>query len=169
MRKEEREGERRSKGERSEMRGREKLEAVASSLFPSPFPPAQREANPRARPGAAPRSARDGRSAAGGEGLRSPHARTALLGCSRPRGHPRASTRGRGRPPRCADGTCPFPTLPPPLCGRLGTTPRQRLRGWARAHAEPWARPTSRGSAARTHLDTDIKHLGWTSSRSAVC
>lgn len=139
--------------------------SISFSLPPSPEgsePPSP----PRGRAPECPR--REKRS--WGRGAAEPtHARTALLGCSRPRGHPRASTRGRGRPPRCADGTCPFPTLPPPLCGRLGTTPRQRLRGWARAHAEPWARPTSRGSAARTHLDTDIKHLGWTSSRSAVC
>lgn len=122
MRKEEREGERRSKGERSEMRGREKLEAVASSLFPSPFPPAQREANPRARPGAAPRSARDGRSAAGGEGLRSPHTRTRLCSAAlglagthaRPRGdgaaHPAVPT-GRAPSQPCrhpsADGSGP--------------------------------------------------------------
>lgn len=109
----EREGERGSEqggAKRDERKG----EAEGCCFFSVSFslPPAQREANPEPAQEPHPECPRREKRGWGRGAAEPTRARTALLGCSRPRGQPRASARGRGRPTRCADGTCPVPALP---------------------------------------------------------
>lgn len=124
------------------MRGREKLKAVASSRFPFPFPQPRGKRTPSPPRSRTP-SARDGRSEAGGEGLRSPHARARLCSAALGRAGNHARPRGDGAA-QPAVPTGRAPSLPCPATSPLRTV---------REH--PTAAPPRVGRSPRKALGTD--------------